>query len=330
MIKKVAVLTSGGDAPGMNSAVRAVIKEAKLKGIEPYIVYGGYHGLVENKIIHSNEVSLDFFNSLGGTCIFSTRYDDFKENGVIEQAAQNLKNRGIEALVVIGGDGSYKGAQNLANFDIKTVSIPGTIDNDIPWTDFSIGFDTALNTAVKAIDAIRDTANSHRRIMIVEVMGNKCGDLALFSGLATGAEIISTSECPIPEDKLIEMAKKISLEKKPTLWNNICIVVSEHLYNVYELAKKIEKVTNRATRASILSYIQRGGAPTAWERAHATMFGMKAIQALANGESNVAISLTNNQFITIPIADVLKPNYNRKKESKRWAVEFNKMNSIID
>lgn len=324
-MKKLAVLTSGGDSPGMNSALRAVIKSAKSNGIETCVVFEGYKGLYEDNIKNADEIDWDFYNSYGGTCIYSARFPEFKELSVRKKAVSNLKKRDIDALVVIGGDGSYMGAQLLHELGVKTIGLPGTIDNDIASSDYTIGYDTALNTVVEAIDKIRDTARSHRRVMIVEVMGNQCGDLALYGGLATGAEIIATSDYVIPIDEIADEAKKLSLQPKR---RSMVIVVSENRYDLKELAKKVEEKTKWATRTNSLAHTQRGGSPTAQERIFSTLLGIKAVEFLLEGKSGLAIGIIKNDIVGTPILDALTMNNPSKLKAAAKAIKYNKINKM--
>lgn len=239
-MRKIAILTSGGDAPGMNTAVAAITKAAKRYDLEPYVVLEGYKGLYHDQIVKADSLEIETLPSQGGTVIYSARFPEFKNPEIREVAIQNLKNRNIDSLVVIGGDGSYMGAQKLHESGVKTIGLPGTIDNDIASSDFTIGYDTALNTVVEAIDRIRDTARSHQRIMIVEVMGNMCGDLALYGGLAAGAEIIATSDYKPSVDEIAQ--KALELTKQPGR-RSIIIVVSEKCYDIIEMQKQVEATT---------------------------------------------------------------------------------------
>lgn len=310
MIKKIAILTSGGDAPGMNNAIRAIVKAANWRGIETYLVYEGYKGLVEGNIKSSKDINIDSFINQGGTFIYSARYPEFQEPSTREKAKRRLNELEIEALVVIGGDGSYKGAQLLHTIGVKTIALPGTIDNDISSTDFTIGFDTALNTIVESIDKIRDTARSHGRAMIVEVMGRYAGDLAVYSGIATGSELIITVEKKINVD---EIAKVIDHQINKLKKDSVIVITSEHIYSdINEIAKEIENKTNVVTRACVLSHIQRGGNPTALERVLATKMGTYAVELLIEGQSGVAIGIVNNELVHNPILEALslsRPRY---------------------
>ncbi|AKA49813.1 6-phosphofructokinase [Mycoplasmopsis gallinacea] len=322
-MRKIAILTSGGDAPGMNPALRAIAKSAKANGLEPYVVFEGYKGLYNDQIKKADELDLDYFLSQGGTCIYSARFPEFKNPEVRAKAIENLNKHGIEALVVIGGDGSYMGAQLLHEAGVKTIGLPGTIDNDIKSSDYTIGYDTALNTVVEAIDRIRDTARSHQRIMVVEIMGNNCGDLALFSGLATGAEIISTSEAKLSEEEIINAAYELS--KQPGR-RSVIVAVSEKLYDIKKLAERIQEKTGWETRSNPLNHIQRGGRPTAQERIWASLMGMKAVEKLLNGESGLAIGISKGDVVAIPILEALKMESDAKEKVIKKAEKFNTLN----
>lgn len=303
MIKKIAILTSGGDSQGMNNAIRAIVKSAKANKIEPFLVYEGYKGLVENMIVPASNIAIDEYINRGGTFIYSARYVEFKQEETRIKAKKVLESHGIEALVVIGGDGSYHGAQLLHKLGVKTIALPGTIDNDISSTDFTIGFDTALFSIVENIDRIRDTSRSHHRCIIVEVMGRYAGDLALYSGIATGAELIITAENKMT---LEEINKAVDQQMNKAKKNSMIIIVSEHIYDdVNQLAKDIESKTNVVTRASILGHLQRGGTPTATERILATRMGIKAVDLLLENKSGLAIGIVDNKINYLPILDAL-------------------------
>ncbi|ATZ18939.1 6-phosphofructokinase [Williamsoniiplasma somnilux] len=311
MIKKIGVLTSGGDAPGMNAAVSAVIKAAYAKNIEVYIVRDGYKGLVNNWL---EKVDINFSQDIisrGGTAIGSARLPEFKEVEVREKAVANLKNAGIEALVVIGGDGSYMGAQRLTEMGINCIGLPGTIDNDIVSSDYTIGFDTALNTVMESIEKIRDTMQSHNRCAVVEVMGNRCGDLALYAGTVTGAEVISTSEGQLSEEEIVnEVARLSKLGKR-----SVIIVISEKIYDANELAKKIEAASGYVTRATILGHTQRGGTPTAMDRYLAITSAIYAVDQLVAGKGGLYVGLDGQQLIARDINSTLNiPRKDRTQE----------------
>ncbi|WP_022935175.1 6-phosphofructokinase [Mesomycoplasma moatsii] len=309
-IRKVAILTSGGDAPGMNSAIRAIVKAAMWKGLEPYLVYEGYKGLTEGNIKPASNVNVDRFINQGGTFIYSARYPEFKDEKVRLKAKKQLDKMGIEALIVIGGDGSYHGAQLLHTIGVRTIGLPGTIDNDISSSDYTIGFFSALETIVQNVDRIRDTSRSHHRCMIVEVMGRFAGDLATHSGIATGAELIITSEKKYSIKEIIDIVdQQMNKNKKESM----IIVVAEHLYdNLDKIAKEIEQKTNVVTRSIVLSQVQRGGAPTGFERYVATQMGTYAIELLCENKSGLAIGFVRNQLVAEPILEALtkpRPKY---------------------
>ncbi len=320
MIKKIGVLTSGGDAPGMNAAVASVIKTAISKGIEPYIIRDGYKGLVNNWI---EKVDINFaadIISKGGTVIGSARLPEFKEESVRQKAVANLKALKIEALVVIGGDGSYQGAEKLTKMGINCVGLPGTIDNDIVSSDYTIGFDTALNTVINALDQVRDTIQSHNRCIVVEIMGNGCGDLTLYAATGSGAEVFSTKENCLSEKEIIEQVKVLHDKNK----RSVIVAVAEKIYDVNELAKKIEKQTGYETRATILGHIQRGGKPTAMDRYLAVKAGIFAVEELIAGKGGLYIGMSNNNLVARDIESTLNmPKVDKNEEYKKLR-EINK------
>ena len=285
MVKCIGVLTSGGDAPGMNAAIRAVTRTCLNKGIKIYGVRLGYKGLHDGEFIEFDR--------------HSTR--EFKDPKVREEAIEQMKKVGMEALVVIGGDGSYNGALKLTEMGINCIGIPGTIDNDIPDTDFTIGFDTALNTIVDALDKLRDTSSSHQRCTILEVMGRRCGDLAVHAGLACGAEMIVTSESGFDEEEVIETLKRSKASDK----KHALVVITEHITDVHELAKRVEEATGFETRANVLGHMQRGGRPSARDRVLATRMGIKAVELLEEGKGGLCISDVKGEIVGLPIQEVL-------------------------
>ena len=313
MVKCIGVLTSGGDAPGMNAAVRAVTRTCLNKGIEIYGVRLGYQGLYEGDFIKFDSHSTRNIINVGGTFLKSARFPDFKKVEVREQAIEQMKKVGMEALVVIGGDGSYNGALKLTEMGVNCIGIPGTIDNDIPDTDFTIGFDTALNTIVDALDKLRDTSSSHQRCTILEVMGRRCGDLAVHAGLACGAEMIVTSEYGFDQDEIIDTLMKSKASGK----KHAIVVITEHtvedyckrtgsdLGDVHGLAKVIEKATGFETRANVLGHMQRGGRPSAMDRVRATRMGIKAVELLEEGIGGVCVSEVKGEIVALPIPEVL-------------------------
>lgn len=293
MIKKIGVLTSGGDAPGMNAAIRAVVREGLHHGLEVYGIYDGYAGLYQGNIQKLDRHSVSDCINQGGTFLGSARFPEFKEESVRKEAIKNLKKHEIDALVVIGGDGSYMGAVKLTEMGYPCIGIPGTIDNDIPGTTYTIGYDTALNTAVDAIDRLRDTSASHKRISLVEIMGRYCGDLTLRAAVAGGIEFVVVPEKEYHETKLIaEIKAGIAKGKKHML-----VAVCEHVTDVERLAEDIESLTGRETRATILGHVQRGGRPTARDRIVASRMGSYAVKKLLEGHGGRCVGMLNSQMV---------------------------------
>lgn len=307
----IGILTSGGDAPGMNAAIRAVARTAWARGINVKGIYRGYKGLLDEDIFEMHHTFTRNIITHGGTALYTARCLEFKELEYQKKAADILKAHGIDGLVVIGGDGSFRGAQALARQGINTVALPGTIDLDISCTEYTIGFDTAVNTAMQAIDKIRDTASSHDRCSIIEVMGRDAGFIALWCGIACGAEDIL-----IPErfdgnrPKLVyNLIESINDKKKSTKKHHM-IINAEGIGHSYGMAKDIEAATGVETRATILGYMQRGGSPTAKDRVYATYMGSLAVDLLAAGASNRVVGYRNGKFVDDDIEDAL--NMSRK------------------
>jgi 6-phosphofructokinase 1 len=270
--------------------------------IEVYGVYDGFRGLVEGKIEKLDYHSVNDKINRGGTFLGSARLSEFKDEKVRQVALEQLKKFGIEALVTIGGDGTYMGALRLTEMGINCIGLPATIDNDIASTDFTIGFDTAINTAVDAVDKLRDTSNSHQRCSIVEVMGRYCGDVAIATALATGAEMVVTAETGFDLQKVLDTAKQCcEMNKRHALF-----IFTEHITDVYELAKKVESYSGFETRATVLGYIQRGGSPTARDRILASRLGVKAVELLINGEGGKCLGIINNEITAIDIKEALE------------------------
>ncbi|NMB18584.1 MAG: 6-phosphofructokinase, partial [Erysipelothrix sp.] len=282
-MKKIGVLTSGGDAPGMNAAIRAVVRSGLSHGLEVYGIYNGYQGLVANDIRKLNRGDVSDVITQGGTLLGSARLDEFKLKEVRERAVENLKSHGIEGLVVIGGDGTFRGAKALSDMGINCIAVPATIDNDVSSTDYSIGFDTALNTIIENVDKLRDTSSSHHRCSVVEVMGNRCGDLALFAAITVGAEVVITKETGYDESEVLERLQYIDQLKRK---RHAIVIISEKITDVELLAQKISENTGFSGRSTVLGHIQRGGSPTANDRILATRYGDFALQALLKGETN--------------------------------------------
>lgn len=301
-IKTIGVLTSGGDAPGMNAATRAVVRSALAKGMRVMGIRKGYNGLINGDIFEMDARSVSDIIQRGGTILHTARCLEFVEPEGQQRGADMCKVFGIEGLVVIGGDGSFKGAEKLANLGINTIAMPGTIDLDIACTDYTIGFDTAVNTAMEAIDKIRDTSTSHERCSIVEVMGRDAGYIALWCGIVNGAEDIFLPEKEnITEDQLI---RRILENRKKGKKHNL-IIVAEGVGGSMELAKRIEKVTGISTRATILGHLQRGGSPTAVDRMHASMMGAYAVDLLAEGKSNRVVAYKKGEYVDYDINEAL-------------------------
>lgn len=304
MISKIGVLTSGGDAPGMNCAIRGVVRSALMRGVEVYGVFDGYAGLHAGKIRPLSRYSVSDVINRGGTFLGTARFPEFFEEEVRHEAIIQMKKLGIGALVVIGGDGTYMGAKDLTEMGFPCIGIPGTIDNDVAGTDFSIGFDTALNIIVDAIDRLRDTSSSHKRISIVEIMGRHCGDLAVWAAIAGGAEyLVIPEKGDFNEENLLNQIQEgIERGKKHAI-----VVITEHMTDVNELAKSIEKETGLETRATILGHIQRGGAPTARDRVLASRLGDYAVELLLSGQGGGrCVGIQTNVLVNHDIIDAIK------------------------
>ena len=302
MIRKIAVLTSGGDAPGMNAAIRAVVRNALDQGIEVVGVLDGYKGLMNENFIPMNRDSVSNIIAQGGTILGSARYPIFRYDETRQAAVKILQKHGIDGMVVIGGDGSYNGAMGVSGFGVPCVGVPGTIDNDIASTDYTIGFHTAVQTAVDCIDKLRDTCRSHIRCSMVEVMGRYCGDIAYQAGLACGADLVVTDETGVNEEEIIAVVEKC----KQTGKRHCIIVISEHMCDVHELAKKVEEATGYETRATILGHIQRGGIPVPEDRVLGTLLGASAVDALVEGKSGVCMGMVSGKIVTTPIKEALE------------------------
>ncbi|EXJ24205.1 6-phosphofructokinase [Alkalibacterium sp. AK22] len=300
-MKRIGILTSGGDAPGMNAAIRAVVRKALYEGMEVYGVNYGFAGLVAGDIRKLTRRDVGDMIQRGGTFLYSARYPQFATEEGQLKGIEQLKRFGIEGLVVIGGDGSYRGAYALTKHGFPCVGIPGTIDNDIPGTDYTIGFDTSINTVLDALDRIRDTATSHVRTFVIEVMGRDAGDIALWTGVASGAEQII-----IPEKgfDITEVADNIREGRERGKKHSI-IVLAEGVMDGNEFAQKLDAIDNFHVRVSVLGHVQRGGSPSARDRVLASRFGAKAVDVLKDGQGGVCLGLRNEEIVVSGIIDTL-------------------------
>ena len=314
-VTKIGVLTSGGDAPGMNAAVRAVVRTGIYHGLEVFGIMRGYTGMVENDIFKMEGRSVANIIQRGGTILKTSRCKEFLTPEGRKKAYGNLKKLGIDGLVIIGGDGSFRGAQTFSNeYDIPCVGLPGTIDKDIAGTDFTIGFDTAVNTAVEAIDKIRDTADAHDRLFIIEVMGRDAGYIALHSGIATGAENILIPERKTDIEEVIkQLAEK---ERRHKLVNLIVVAEGDDFGGADEVAKIItQRLPMQEVRVCILGHIQRGGSPSCFDRLIASRMGYSAVECLLEGRHNVFVGMVNNRIHFTPLNEAVKK---KQRISEEW------------
>lgn len=317
-MRTIAVLTSGGDAPGMNAAIRAVVRSGISSGLRVMGIHRGYNGLINGEIYELGRSDVSDIIQRGGTILRTARSDEFRTEEGRKKAYNVLKVFGVEGLIVIGGDGSFKGAQLLSKeFGIKSIGIPGTIDNDLAYTDYTIGFDTALNTVLDAINKLRDTSTSHERVSIVEVMGRRCGDIALFAGLAGGAESVI-----IPEEEYnFEDLCKTIIEGKVRGKIHNLILLAEGVGGADELAKRIEEVTGIESRSTILGHIQRGGSPSAFDRILASRLGARAVELLVSEKSQRVVGIKENRIVDYDINEALE----MKRESLKEIYELSKI-----
>ena len=315
-IRTIGVLTSGGDAPGMNAAIRAVVRTALAKGYKVRGIRRGYHGLLREEIIDMTARDVSDTIQRGGTILQTARCQEMRTEEGQQKAAAILKKYGIQALVVIGGDGSFAGAQKLAQYGINTIGIPGTIDLDIACTDYTIGFDTAVNTAMQAIDKVRDTSTSHERCSIIEVMGRDAGYLALWCGIANGAErIIIPEEHGYDEEDIVNDI----IENRKRGKKHYIIINAEGIGDSINMARRIEAATGMETRASILGHMQRGGSPTCKDRVYASIMGVRAVELLAEGKSNRVVGYRKGEFIDFDINEALQMHKEIPEEETRVA-----------
>ncbi|MDU6546961.1 6-phosphofructokinase [Anaerococcus vaginalis] len=307
-MKTIGILTSGGDAPGMNSAIRAAVRTALNNGMRVKGIRNGYDGLMKGDIYEMNVSSVADIIHKGGTILGTARSTEFKNAEGQKRGAQILKDYGIEGLIVIGGDGSFKGAKALSDLGIKTIGIPGTIDNDMGYTDFTIGFFTAIETVTDAIGKLRDTSSSHGRAVVIEVMGRNCGDLALFSGLAGGAESIIVPEHKFSIDEIVE---KVNHGRKRGKLHHL-IVLAEGVGNPYTVAKEVEERSGVETKVTVLGHVQRGGSPSSADRLLGSIMGATAAELLNEEKTNIALGYTNGKInqVSIDEAVSMKSDFN--------------------
>lgn len=317
-VKTIGVLTSGGDAPGMNAAIRAVVRTAINKGLKVKGIMRGYAGLLQEEIVDMNGLSVADIIGRGGTVLYTARCPEFTTAEGQQRGAEICRKHGIDGLVVIGGDGSFKGAGKLSALGINTVGLPGTIDLDIACTDYTIGFDTAVNTAMDAIDRVRDTSTSHERCSIIEVMGRNAGYIALWCGLANGAEDILLPERYDGNEQ--ELISRIIENRKRGKKHHI-IINAEGIGHSASMARRIEAATGIETRATILGYMQRGGAPTCKDRVYASIMGAKAVELLCAGKSNRVVAYKHGEYVDYDIQEAL----NMKKDISEEQYNISKM-----
>lgn len=314
-MKRIGILTSGGDAPGMNAAVRAVTKTAIHNGLGVVGIRYGFAGLVAGDFVTLTTENVDHMINLGGTFLYSARYPEFAQEEVQQKGVEQLKKHDIDTVIVIGGDGSYHGALALTRHGINSIGLPGTIDNDIPCTDYTIGLDTACNTALQAIDKIRDTASSHHRVFIINVMGRGCGDIAMRVGLASGADAIVVPERSYNVKEIAERLKRGFADGK----DHGIIVLAEGVMNAEDFRTELLKYGDFDARASILGHMQRGGSPTVLDRINATKMGNYAVKLLLDGKGGLAVGMKNNELETHDILDL----FDDKHQSDETLIDIN-------
>ena len=317
-VKTIGVLTSGGDAPGMNAAIRAVVRTAINKGMKVKGIMRGYAGLLQEEIVDMDGTSVADTIGRGGTILYTARCPEFMTEEGQKRGAEICRKHNIDGLVVIGGDGSYRGAGKLSALGINTVGLPGTIDLDIACTDYTIGFDTAINTAMEAIDKVRDTSTSHERCSIIEVMGRHAGYIALWCGIANGAEDILLPERYDGNEQML--INRIIDNRKRGKRHHI-IINAEDIGHSASMAKRIEAATGIETRATILGYMQRGGAPTCKDRVYASIMGAKAVELLEKGKTNRVVAYKHGEFLDFDIQEAL----NMKKDLPEDQYEISKL-----
>ena len=310
-MKRIGLLTSGGDAPGMNAAIRAVVRTAIYYGMEVFGVERGYAGLIEGQLIPMEMRSVSNIVQCGGTRLRSARCMEMLTKEGQEKAVETIKKNGIEGLVVIGGDGSFRGAKILSEqYGIPTIGIPGTIDNDLEYTDYTLGFDTAVNTCLDIINKLRDTMTSHERVSVVEVMGRHCGDIALYSGIASGAEIIVVPEIEFSIEEIVERIKRSRANGKHS---NI-ILIAEGVMSAEKFAAKLQELTSYDVRPTCIGHVQRGGSPSMADRMLAAQFGNRAVRLLKDGIGNRVVGIRDNKIIDMDIIEAvsMKKTFDRE------------------
>lgn len=320
MMKNIGVLTSGGDAPGMNAAIRAVVRYGIYNNFNIIGIKNGYRGLIESDTIDMSLSSVADIIHRGGTVLGSARSKEFQEEVGFKKALQNIKYLGIEGMVVIGGDGTFRGAKQLCDAGVHTIGIPGTIDNDLPYTQYTLGFFTALSTVLESVEKIRDTSSSHGRTNVIQVMGRNCGDLALYAGLAGGAELVIIPEM---EHNIDETCDKIMQGRARGKKHSI-IILSEGAGDAKQISQQIQEKTGVSTRYSVLGYTQRGGTPSGFDRLIGSQMGAKAVELLKNSISSRVLGVKGNQIFDIDIDEALA----MKKEFDQTTYELTKILSI--
>lgn len=301
MAKKIGVLTSGGDAPGMNAAVRAVCRAGLAKGMEVVGILRGYNGLLNGEVIEMNARTVSGIIQRGGTCLYTARCPEFRDIEGVKKGRDKCLEMGLDGIVVIGGDGSFRGAADLSAMGMLCIGLPGTIDNDIACTDYTIGFDTAMNTAMDLVDKLRDTSQSHDRISVVEVMGRGAGHIAVNTGIACGATDIITKEVPYDLDQIAQTM----LKKKANGKQNFVVVVAESIGHSHEIADELQKKTGIEARATVLGHVQRGGRPTVRDRVEATRMGYYAVELLEKGIGNRVVGIKDSKIVDFDIQEAL-------------------------
>ncbi|NCB48092.1 MAG: ATP-dependent 6-phosphofructokinase [Clostridia bacterium] len=305
-VKKVAVLTSGGDCQAMNVTINILVRVAQRKDIKILGVLKGFKGLFDNNFVELGLEEVENISSLGGSILKTSRFPEFKDEKVLDKCVSNIKSKHIDALIIIGGDGSYKGAKLLMSKGVNVICLPGTIDNDLRYTNKCLGFDTAVNNACKFIENVKQTMDAMDRGVVFEVMGRYCGDIALYTASATACDIVAVPEKPVSEKEIIDKTLWClkNLHRPPT------IVIAEKMFDVKELAEKLSKVAKMEIKYSIVGYIQRGGEPSVEDKTLAMQFGVRAIDLLENGVKNRAIGIKDNNVFDVELDKALSAEYN--------------------